>query len=216
MLFPSPHEDRSLSFASSPTIQSRVGPFQSLRIPPVGHFLFSLNEKQDVVSMLRSSRQNSSNHAEQTEFSATSFAFESNPSLVRIEVLSSLPPTHDANLAFRMLSTRIPSTDDPSYRPLVTISDNEHSDSEENFISPIHKLTKTELREELNAFNANAGPKRHGSNYALLAHGDDDDDDDDDDEGTTDIQFRTHEAIKRSVCCHSYLVTLKDNLCTIS
>ena len=129
-----------------------------------------------------------------------------------------------------MLNTRIPSTEDSSYQPLVTISDNEHSElvttanaprtrvslslsvlfSEEDFVSPIHKLTKTELREELNVFNA--GAKRPSSNYALLAQGNDDDDDD----GTTDIQFRTHEAIKRSVCCHSSLVTLKDNLCTIS
>ena len=164
--------------------------------------------------MLRSSRQNSSVHAEQTQFSATPFAFQFDPGLIRIEVCEPFAPTLIVSLAVRMLNTRIPSPDDPSYQPLVTISDNEHSDSEENFISPIHKLTKTELREELNAFNANAGPKRHRSNYALLAHGDDEDEDDDD--GTTDIQFRTHEAIKRSVCCHSYLITLKDNLCAIS
>ncbi|CAF1073561.1 unnamed protein product [Rotaria sordida] len=49
---------------------------------------------------------------------------------------------------FRILQIQIQSNDDLSYQPLVTISDNDNSD-EDDFISPIHKLIKNELREEL-------------------------------------------------------------------
>ena len=67
----------------------------------------------------------------------------------------------------------------------------------ENFISPIQKLTKEELREELKIFN----PK---SQSALLANDNDDDEDDD----TGDLQFRIEQPMKRSVCCSQYPCTI--------
>jgi hypothetical protein len=72
--------------------------------------------------------------------------------------------------------------------------------SEEDFISPIQKLTKEELREELKIF-------KNSSQAALLANDDDD---------TGDIQFRIQQPIKRSICCYQYPFSLKDSSCTIS
>lgn len=81
------------------------------------------------------------------------------------------------------------------------------SGDEEDFVSPIQKLTKEELREELKIFNQN-------SRTSLLTNGDNNDDDDDEDVG--DLQFRIQQPIKRSICCSSYPFSLKDTSCTIS
>jgi hypothetical protein len=75
--------------------------------------------------------------------------------------------------------------------------------SEEDFISPIQKLTKEELREELKIFN-------HTSQAALLSINNNDDDD------TGDIQFRIEQPIKRSICCYKYSFSFKESSCTIS
>ncbi len=72
--------------------------------------------------------------------------------------------------------------------------------SEEDFISPIQKLTKEELREELKIFNPT-------SQAALLANDDDD---------TGELQFRIQQPIKRSICCYPYSFSLKESSCTIS
>lgn len=65
-------------------------------------------------------------------------------------------------------------------------------DEIENFITPIQKLTKDELREELQMFNSK-------SQSALLTAVDDDEDDFDDD-----IQFRIQPPTQRCVCCTRY------------
>ena len=83
------------------------------------------------------------------------------------------------------------------------------SSDEEDFVSPIHKLTKNELREELKIFNQTADSSRQTPRQALLAN-------DDDEDETGDIQFRTHPTIKRYTCCSPYIFSLKDNACTIS
>lgn len=77
------------------------------------------------------------------------------------------------------------------------------SGDEEDFVSPIQKLTKEELREELKIFNQN-------SRTSLLANGDGDDDD------NGDLQFRIQQPIKRSICCSQYSFSFKDTACTIS
>jgi hypothetical protein len=69
--------------------------------------------------------------------------------------------------------------------------------SEEDFISPIQKLTKEELREELKIFNQT-------SHAALLAN-------DEDDEETGDLQFRIQQPLKHSICCYDHSFS-----CTIS
>ncbi|CAF3321792.1 unnamed protein product [Rotaria socialis] len=108
----------------------------------------------------------------------------------------------------KILQTRIQSNDDPSYQPLVTISDNEHSD-EDDFVSPIHKLTKNELREELKLFRQNDASTGPNTNNALLTNNNDDDDADD-------IEFRTYPSTKRSVCCSQFPFSVKERFCTIS
>ena len=84
---------------------------------------------------------------------------------------------------------------------------------EENFVSPIHKLTKTELREELKIFKPTTESNQSTTHHALLGstNGDDDEDDDADD-----IQFRTHETIKRLTCCPSYLSRFHGYGCIVS
>ncbi|UJR22182.1 hypothetical protein I4U23_025246 [Adineta vaga] len=82
---------------------------------------------------------------------------------------------------FKVFNTRIQAFDDHSSQPLVTISDNEHSDNDDHFMSPVHKLTKEELCEELQIFTS--------KNHTLLAAADDDDD----------LQFRTEESLKQSL-----------------
>ena len=76
-------------------------------------------------------------------------------------------------------------------------------------MSPIHKLTKNELREELKAFRQNEDSIRNDTNHALLANDNDDDD-------TGDIEFRSHQSIKRTICCYRYPASLKESFCTIS
>jgi len=80
--------------------------------------------------------------------------------------------------------------------------------SKDDFVSPIHKLTKNELREELKAFRRSEESIRNGTNHALLANDSDDD--------TGDIEFRTHQSMKRSICCYQYPASLTENFCTIS
>ncbi|CAF3419903.1 unnamed protein product [Rotaria socialis] len=83
----------------------------------------------------------------------------------------SRPNTIQISSGFKIPNTRIQSNDSPSYEPLVTISDNDETDGED-FISPIQKLTKEELREELNAFQS---ATTNTSTHALLANDNDDD-----------------------------------------
>ena len=83
--------------------------------------------------------------------------------------------------------------------------------SEDDFVSPIHKLTKIELREELKAFRQNDDSIRNNINQTLLANDNDDNDDD-----TGDIEFRAHQTIKRSNCCLQYPFNLKNSFCIIS
>ncbi|CAF0878155.1 unnamed protein product [Didymodactylos carnosus] len=52
----------------------------------------------------------------------------------------------------RILNTKIQAKQSEDYHPLVTISDKEDTNSDDDYISPVHKLTKNELREELNGF----------------------------------------------------------------
>lgn len=78
-------------------------------------------------------------------------------------------------------------------------------EDEINFISPIQKLTKEELREELKVFH-------HSSQSALLDNTNNNDDDDD----TGDIQFRIQQPIKRSICCSQYSFSFKETSCIIS
>ncbi|CAF0742802.1 unnamed protein product [Didymodactylos carnosus] len=52
----------------------------------------------------------------------------------------------------RILNTKIQAKESETYQPLVTISDKEGSNSDDDHVSPVHKLTKDELREELNGF----------------------------------------------------------------
>ncbi|CAF1045970.1 unnamed protein product [Rotaria sp. Silwood1] len=110
----------------------------------------------------------------------------------------------------KILQTRIQSNDDPSYQPLVVISDNDNSD-EENFVSPIHKLTKNELREELKLFRQDNDSIGNNLHNTLLNNNDNDDDDDADD-----IEFRTYQSTKRSICCDQYTCSFKGSFCTIS
>ncbi|CAF4164965.1 unnamed protein product, partial [Rotaria sp. Silwood2] len=98
-------------------------------------------------------------------------------------------------------NTRIQSSDDPSYEPLVTINDNEHSD-EDDFVLPVQKLTKEELREELKVFQSS-----NTSSHALLANDNDDD--------TGELEFRTRQPINRSVCCYQSSFSFKNSSCLI-
>ena len=68
--------------------------------------------------------------------------------------------------------------------------------SEEDFISPIQKLTKEELREELKVFKP--------TNNLLAINNDDDD--------TGELQFRVEQPFKRSICCYYF----KESSCVIS
>ncbi len=88
------------------------------------------------------------------------------------------------------------------YHNIIFCFSRKEDDEEENFVTPIQKLTKEELREELKIFNQTS----HG---ALLANDNDDDD-------TGDIQFRIEQPIKRSVCCYQYPFSFKDSSCIIS
>jgi hypothetical protein len=87
--------------------------------------------------------------------------------------------------------------------------------SDDNFISPIHKLTRNELREELKVFNQTKNSVRSTSQHVLLDH-DNDNNDDGDNDDAGDIQFRTHQTIKRFNCCSSYMLLCKDSACTLS
>ncbi|CAF0858715.1 unnamed protein product [Rotaria sordida] len=97
---------------------------------------------------------------------------------------------------FRILQIQIQSNDDLSYQPLVTISDNDNSD-EDDFISPIHKLTKNELREKLKLFRQDNNSSRNNINNTLLNHNNDNYDADD-------IEFHTYQSTKCSICCYQY------------
>lgn len=106
--------------------------------------------------------------------------------------------------SFRTSNTRIEHNINPSYEPLVSISDNDHSEfvdvdvffflylsivqnqspfSDDNYVTPVHKLTQSELREELQPFRN---------------HNDDDDD-------TGDLEFRTQQPSKHSNCCSCFI-----------
>ncbi|UJR26949.1 hypothetical protein I4U23_008257 [Adineta vaga] len=114
----------------------------------------------------------------------------------------------------RILNTRIQPNADPSYQPLVTISDdddNNNNSNEEDFVSPVHRLTRNELREELKTFRQHGDSANNSTSHALLAN--DHDEDNDDDAG--DIEFRTHQAIKRTICCYQYPCSFKTNSCVI-
>ncbi|CAF2250679.1 unnamed protein product [Rotaria magnacalcarata] len=91
----------------------------------------------------------------------------------------SRPNTIQISSDFKIPNTRIQSNESPSYEPLVTISDNDETDGED-FISPIQKLTKEELREELKAFQSTT---TNTSTHALLANDNDDD--------TGELQFQS-------------------------
>jgi hypothetical protein len=95
---------------------------------------------------------------------------------------------------------------------IISVLLNEHISffsRKEDFVSPIHKLTKDELREELKTFRQNDDSNRNNLR-SLLAHNSDDDDDN----GA--IEFRTHQTTKRSVCCYQYPFTSKESFCIIS
>lgn len=77
-------------------------------------------------------------------------------------------------------------------------------EEEIDFVSPIQKLTKEELREELKIFN-------QSSQTSLLANNNNNDDDD-----TGEIQFRIQQPIKRSICCYQYPFSFKETSCIIS
>ncbi|CAF0952692.1 unnamed protein product [Rotaria sordida] len=105
---------------------------------------------------------------------------------------------------FKIPNTQIQSANDPSCEPLVTISDNEQSDEEvEDFVLPIQKLTKEELREELKTFQST-----NNTTHALLANDNDDDD-------TGELQFRTQQPLKRCICCDQYPFSFKNSSCII-
>ncbi|CAM2718608.1 unnamed protein product [Rotaria socialis] len=113
----------------------------------------------------------------------------------------SRPNTIQISSGFKIPNTRIQSNDSPSYEPLVTISDNDETDGED-FISPIQKLTKEELREELNAFQS---ATTNTSTHALLANDNDDD--------TGELQFRSQQQAKRSNCCYRFSISFEDSSC---
>ncbi|CAF2597340.1 unnamed protein product [Rotaria sp. Silwood2] len=85
---------------------------------------------------------------------------------------------------------------------------------EDDFISPIHKLTKNELREELKLFRQDNDSLGNNIGHTLLTNNNVNEDDDDDDAG--DIEFRTYQSTKRSICCYQYPFSLKESFCTIS
>ncbi|CAF4635875.1 unnamed protein product [Rotaria sp. Silwood1] len=116
-------------------------------------------------------------------------------------LVQSLVPSKTIQISsgFKIPNTRIQSTDnDTSYLPLVTISDNEHSD-EDDFVLPVQKLTKEELREELKVFQST-----NSISHALLANDNDDNDIDE-------LQFRTQQPFNRSVCCYQYPFSFKNS-----
>ncbi|CAF3986897.1 unnamed protein product [Rotaria sp. Silwood2] len=118
-------------------------------------------------------------------------------------LVQSLTPSKTIQISsgFKIPNTRIQSSDDPSYEPLVTINDNEHSD-EDDFVLPVQKLTKEELREELKVFQSS-----NTSSHALLANDNDDD--------TGELEFRTRQPINRSVCCYQSSFSFKNSSCLI-
>ena len=77
--------------------------------------------------------------------------------------------------------------------------------SVEDFVSPIHKLTKSELREELKMFKQPTDSVKSSTHHALLNQ-------DSDNDETGDIQFRTSQSIERS----PWWSSCQNNSCTIS
>ncbi|CAF0735514.1 unnamed protein product [Adineta ricciae] len=123
--------------------------------------------------------------------------------------------TIQVSSGLKILNTRIQSNADPSYQPLVMISDDDDDDNhsnEEDFVSPVHRLTRNELREELRAFRQHEDSTNNSTNHALLANGNDDDDDGD----VGDIEFRTHQVVNRTVCCSQNPFSCRMNSCVIS
>ncbi|CAF3040433.1 unnamed protein product [Rotaria sp. Silwood2] len=74
--------------------------------------------------------------------------------------------------------------------------------SEDDFVLPVQKLTKEELREELKVFQSS-----NTSSHALLANDNDDD--------TGELEFRTRQPINRSVCCYQSSFSFKNSSCLI-
>ncbi|CAF3725501.1 unnamed protein product [Rotaria sp. Silwood1] len=74
---------------------------------------------------------------------------------------------------------------------------------EDDFVLPVQKLTKEELREELKVFQST-----NSISHALLANDNDDNDIDE-------LQFRTQQPFNRSVCCYQYPFSFKNSSCII-
>ena len=79
--------------------------------------------------------------------------------------------------------------------------------SEDDFVSPVQKLTKEELHEELKAFEST----NRNTSHALRANDNNNDDDSDDDTG--ELQFRMQQPLQNSICCCQYDFSWKQSSC---
>ncbi|CAF0850696.1 unnamed protein product [Rotaria sordida] len=83
------------------------------------------------------------------------------------------------------------------YKIYLLKRNNYNKSNDDDFISPIHKLTKNELREELKLFREDNNSSRNNINNTLLNHNNDNYDADD-------IEFHTYQSTKCSICCYQY------------